>query len=124
MKGRSANRAAGKYGNVRSGGYASRKEHSRALVLQAMQQAGKIRDLREQVSYDLIPAQREAAGGGVHSRPGRVIERACRYVADFVYTDARTGLTVVEDAKGVRTPVYKIKKKLMLWVHGIRIQEV
>ena len=48
---------------------------------------------------------------------------ACKYVADFVYTDVETGETVVEDTKGFRTDVYKIKRKLMLKVHGIKIKE-
>ena len=45
------------------------------------------------------------------------------YVADFVYLDEQ-GKTVVEDAKGVRTKDYIIKRKLMLWLHNIRIREV
>ena len=49
----------------------------------------------------------------------------------FVYREARTGPTggtewvdVVEDAKGVKTEAYKIKKKLMLDRFGIQIREV
>jgi hypothetical protein len=45
-----------------------------------------------------------------------------KYIADFVYK--HRGITVVEDAKGVKTQGYSIKKKLMLWIHGIEIQEV
>ena len=77
--------------------------------------AGEITNLRRQVPYILIPAQRD-------NRTGKLLERECRYIADFVYSDE--GFTVVEDAKGMRTDVYKIKKKLMLQVHGIRVQEV
>lgn len=44
------------------------------------------------------------------------------YIADFVYHE--DGMQVVEDTKGVRTADYIIKRKLMLWVHGIRIKEV
>ena len=54
--------------------------------------------------------------------PGRVIERELSYFADFVYQE--NGETVVEDAKGYRTEVFRIKKKLMLYIHGIRIREV
>lgn len=50
--------------------------------------------------------------------------RAVRYIADFVYLDAATGKIVVEDVKGVKTEVYKLKRKLMLFFHGIRIKEV
>lgn len=95
------------------GGHASRHENRRAAQLKLMQRAGIISDLREQVPYLLIPAQRDDSG--------HVVERACSYVADFVYT--RDGTTVVEDTKGVRTKEYIIKRKLMLHIHGIRILE-
>lgn len=103
-----------KYHARKSGGYDSRKEHRRANELRLLQRAGVISGLREQVRYELIPAQR--------GPDGRVVERACHYVADFVYTDQH-GNTVVEDVKGVRTDVYRIKRKLMLHVHGIAIVE-
>ncbi len=109
-------RGRSKYGNIRAGEHASRKEHRRAAELRIMQRAGLIADLQEQVPYVLIPAQRDA--------DGRLIERACSYIADFVYTDTATGQTVVEDTKGVRTKEYIIKRKLMLHVHGIRIREI
>lgn len=103
-----------KYGARRSGGYASRKERRRASELKLLQRAGEISNLREQVKYVLIPTQRDSAG--------KLLERECSYYADFVYT--RNGDTVVEDTKGVRTPEYKIKRKLMLQVHGISIVEI
>lgn len=103
-----------KYGARRSGGYDSRKEHSRANELKLMQRAGLISNLREQVKYVLIPAQRDSSG--------KLLERECAYYADFVYD--RDGVTVVEDTKGFRTPEYKIKRKLMLRVHGISITEL
>ncbi len=89
-----------KYGAKRSGGYASRKEHRRACELKMKQRAGLITGLREQVRYELIPAQQG--------------ERSCSYVADFVYVDNASGEAVVEDTKGVRTKEYVIKRKLML----------
>ena len=103
-----------KYHAQRSGGYDSRKEHRRANELRLMQRAGLITNLREQVAFELIPVQR-----GID---GKVIERACSYIADFVYTDEH-GNTVVEDTKGLKTKEYIIKRKLMLHVHGIRISE-
>lgn len=103
-----------KYHAEKSGGYASRKEHRRANELKLLQRAGIIKHLREQVTYELIPTQRDVNG--------KVIERACSYVADFVYTD-KDGNLIVEDTKGMRTEVYRIKRKLMLHVHGIRILE-
>lgn len=110
-------RKSNKYHNVKTRGYDSAKEAERARVLHLLEKAGKISDLREQVRFELIPAQRE-------NGDGKVVERACFYIADFVYVDNSTGETVVEDAKGVRTDTYVIKRKLMLWVHGIKIKEV
>ena len=106
---------ASKYHACKAGGYDSRKEYRRARQLKIMQQQGLISGLREQVTFELIPAQRDA--------DGKVLERSCSYRADFVYKDS-DGRTVVEDAKGYRTPVYRIKRKLMLKVHGVRISEV
>lgn len=103
-----------KYGAVRSGGYDSKKEHSRACQLQFMQRAGLIKNLKEQVRFELIPAQKDANGNDV---------KPCCYFADFVYNDL-SGRQIVEDTKGVRTDVYKIKKKLMLQVFGITITEL
>lgn len=103
-----------KYHAKKVGGHASKKEHNRANQLKLMQRAGVISGLREQVSYEVIPAQRDSAG--------KLLEHACRYVADFVYYN-ENGELVVEDTKGFKTPEYKIKRKLMLLVHGIRIKE-
>lgn len=103
-----------KYGAEKVGGHDSKKEHSRANQLKLMQLAGEISDLREQVPFELIPTQRDKAGN--------LLEKKCCYRADFVYNDKKGNL-IVEDTKGVRTADYKIKKKLMLFVHGIRIKE-
>lgn len=103
----------------------SGKEYSRWCELCLLARAGEISGLRRQVPYNLIPPQREpdtvGARGGV--KPGKLIERGVDYIADFVYRD-KAGNTVVEDAKGVRTKEYIIKRKLMLWVNGIRVREV
>lgn len=114
-----------KYGARKSGGYDSCKEHRRANELKMMQRAGLISNLREQVPYEIIPAQYSECYDGYNKKMVRILlERSCRYIADFVYTDNNTGQTVVEDTKGVRTKEYIIKRKLMLYVHGIRIKEV
>lgn len=105
---------ANKYHAEKVGGHASKKEHKRAGELALMLRAGLISDLREQVRYELIPAQYD---------DGKLIERQCAYIADFVYRD-ESGELVVEDTKGVRTSEYIIKRKLMLKVHGIRIKEI
>ena len=90
-----------------------------------LQKLGSIKDLQRQVKFELIPTQREpdtiGKRGGIHK--GKVIENGVNYIADFVYTDCNSGETVVEDSKGLRTKDYIIKRKLMLFIHGIRILE-
>ena len=104
----------------------SRKEAKRWLELSLFEKAGVISDLQRQVKFILIPAQREpdtvGARGGI--KKGKVIEKECAYIADFVYKDLTLNESVVEDTKGYRTKDYIIKRKLMLYVHGIRIKEV
>ncbi len=79
-----------------------------------LQKAGIITELQEQVVFELIPNQ--------YDESGKLLERACKYKADFVYK--QNGITVVEDTKGTKTKDYAIKRKLMLYIHGIRIHEV
>lgn len=120
-----SSRRRNKYGAQRVGEHASRKEHNRSNTLKLWQRMGVISDLREQVPFVLIPAQYGECGTDLKGKPVRVcVERSCKYVADFVYTDTETGQTVVEDTKGMRTKEYIIKRKLMLYIHGIRIKEV
>jgi hypothetical protein len=89
------------------------KEYRRFCDLSLLERAGKITNLQRQVPFELIPSQRI---------DGKVAERACNYIADFVYE--KDGQQVVEDTKGFKTKDYIIKRKLMLHVHGIRINEV
>lgn len=91
----------------------SLKEGRRYQELRLMERAGVIKDLKTQVPFQLIPAQRDEAG--------KVIEKSVSYYADFTYWE--NGRFVVEDTKGARTDVYKLKRKLMLQVHGLRILE-
>lgn len=102
----------------------SKHERDRYCELLILQKAGQISDLRCQVAFRLVPEQRgpDTLGPRGGRRRGRLQEKAVVYVADFVYQ--KDGKTVVEDAKGVRTKDYIIKRKLMLWLHGIRIVEV
>ena len=55
-------------------------------------------------------------------KKGKLLEKSCSYIADFTYND-RGGNYIVEDVKGKRTKEYIIKKKLMLYFHGVRIKE-
>ena len=80
-----------------------------------LERSGYISDLKLQVKYVLIPAQKDESG--------KVLERECSYIADFVYFDQKAQRTVVEDAKGFKTKDYIIKRKLMLERYGIRIRE-
>lgn len=113
-----------KYGNrkvtVNGIRFDSQKEARRWQELLLLERADKISDLRRQVRYELIPVQRIN---------GKCVERAVYYIADFVYRD-ENGHLVVEDVKGYRDPQsagyakFVLKRKLMLWVHHIRIREV
>lgn len=109
----------------------SKKEAKRYMLLKEKAEKGQISSLQRQVKFTLIPEQREpdtiGPRGGV--KKGKVLERECSYIADFVYLEkdpeAITGwTTVVEDTKGFRTTDYKIKRKLMLYMNGIRIREI
>lgn len=112
--------------------FASKKEAKRYTELKALEAAGQIQELELQKKYLLIPSQREPDTIGPKGRikKGKVIERECAYVADFVYREvipfcnASDCPQIVEDTKGKRTKDYIIKRKLMLYIHGIRIKEV
>jgi hypothetical protein len=111
----------------------SKAEFIRWCELRILERAGRISDLKRQVKYELIPAQREASTevykGGPQKglpKPGAIIERAVNYVADFCYY--QDGKYIVEDVKGCKKgaayDLFVIKRKLMLKVHGIRVTEV
>ena len=93
----------------------SHREARRYQELQLLLRAGEISQLEMQKKYTLIPAQKKPSGG---------TERAVTYTADFVYIDNRTGKETVEDAKGMKTQQYIIRRKLMLYIHGIEVIEV
>lgn len=102
----------------------SKKEARRYCELSLLAKAGKVTDLQMQVKFVLIPAQYEpdTIGKRGGKKRGKLIERECSYVADFVYTE--DGKRIVEDTKGFRTKDFIIKRKLMLYIHGIRINEI
>lgn len=108
----------------------SLKERNRWNELNLLQRAGKITDLQRQVKFVLIPTQYEryerySKKTGKRLKDGiRVVEKEVSYYADFVYM--KDGEKVVEDTKSeaTKTKDYIIKRKLMLWVHNIRIKEV
>jgi hypothetical protein len=97
-----------KYNAKRCGKYASQKEANYSAKLALWQRLGAIRNLKEQVRFELIPKDE--------------LGRAVVYVADFVFDD-RFGHHVL-DTKGFRTKEYILKRRLMWKVHGIKIEEV
>lgn len=109
-------------------------EYKRYRELLLLQRTGEISDLRRQVPFELIPAQYEDIPTGEFyvrgERKGQekikrvCVEQSVVYNADFVYT--MDGKTVVEDTKSdpTKTKDYIIKRKLMLYVNGIKIREV
>lgn len=114
----------------------SLKEMRRYKELLLLEKAGAIQDLQLQVKFELIPAQYESIETGEYYKRGTkkgqpktkdiCIEQSLVYVADFVYMEA--GKKVVEDVKGYKEGsaynIFKIKRKLALWIHGIKIKEV
>ena len=110
----------------------SKKELKRYQELLLLQRAGAISDLQTQVEFELIPAIFEEVPTGEFYKVGPkkgqpkmksvCIEQSVKYVADFVYYE--NGKKVVEDTKGFKTADYIIKRKLMLYIHKIRIREV
>ena len=92
----------------------SKREARRYGQLKLLARTGQITDLRLQVPFILAPSVKYAKA--TRAKP------ALKYTADFVYT--ADGRQVVEDAKGVKTEAYVVRKHLMMSVHGIEIQEV
>ena len=103
----------GKYGAVRTTvdgiSFASKKEALTYGGLMLAQKMGEIADLKLQPRIDCC-----VVGYG----------KICTYVADFYYFDKRKQKPMWVDAKGFKTPVYKLKKKLVLALTGIEITEV
>lgn len=122
-----------KYGNTKITvdgiQFDSKREAARYQELQLLERAGVISFLQRQTKFQLIPDQ-HAPSNAVYTKgprkgqrkPGKLLEKECSYIADFCYI--QNGETVVEDVKGYRTEVYRIKKKLMLERYGIQIREV
>lgn len=93
--------------------FASKAEAARYLELVLLQRAGAIRDLELQPAFPITVYGRD---GSPHT--------PIVYVADFRYRSGQEGILVVEDVKGVRTPVYRLKKKLVEAQYGITITEI
>jgi len=98
-----------KYGNKKNVvdgiKFDSLKEANRYCVLKLLAYAGEIQDLKLQVSFPFV-VNRVKIGS---------------YKADFVYS--KNGAIVVEDVKGIKTQVYRLKKKLLKAIYNIDIIE-
>ena len=91
----------------------SKREAKRYNELKLMQAGNLISDLRLQVPYVLVEAQK----GGIRK------ELALKYIADFVYYNKLIKDTIIEDVKGVKTPIYIAKRKMMKAL-GFEITEI
>lgn len=80
----------------------SKAEAERYIDLKTLEHWGTIKDLRLQPTYELQPS---------YKKNGKTVRKIV-YKADFEYFDCRTGKVIVEDVKGVKTAVYKLKKKI------------
>lgn len=94
----------------------SQKEAKRYTELKKLEEMGSIRDLSLQVQFELVPSFEIVIDGKKRKR------RPITYVADFVYYKGNE--KIIEDVKGLRTPVYKIKKKLFEYRYHETIREV
>lgn len=85
----------------------SKLEAARYCELKMMKQAKKIRDLKLQPEFILIPS---------FKKNGKTY-RKCSYIADFSYFDVEKGKMVIEDVKGFKTEVFKLKRKLFEYLY-------
>lgn len=110
--------AGNKYGNIKTEvdgiKFDSKKEANRYQELKLLKSIGKIENLKLQPRYELQPKYR------INGRNIRNLE----YKADFEYIDKKTGEIITEDVKGMKTPVYKIKKKLFEYKYNREIKEI
>lgn len=93
----------------------SKREAERYQELKLMEETDFISFLVLQPKFLIQEGYRDSAGKWV---------RPIEYVADFQYYDDLEDRQVVEDVKGVKTAVYRLKKKLVEKKYGIEITEV
>lgn len=121
-----------KYGNrkvtIEGINFDSEREAKRYLILKEHQNKGDISDLKLQVVYELIPAIKELKTVVLKTKTIQkevTIQQAITYRCDFTYIKDKK--LIVEDVKispKMLPPEYKLKKKLLRYVHGIDIREV
>jgi Protein of unknown function (DUF1064) len=103
----------------------STKEAKRYRELRLLEKAGVIRDLELQPRYPIVVRELKDPGGRTLYVPAAWITCG-HYTADFRYVDAETAATVVEDVKstGTKTTAYRLRKRLVEAIHGVKIVEV
>lgn len=94
--------------------FASQREGARYLELQLLEKAGEIKELELQPKFPIYVCRRQ--NGELHE--------AFKYVADFRYREGPRGVLVIEDVKGMKTALYRLKKKAFELQYGIEIREV
>ena len=92
--------------------FPSKKEAKRYSELKALEAAGEIRGLELQPTFDL------------YTFSGGTFVAVCKYKADFRYLDMRSKRWIVEDVKGMLTPIYRLKRKWLKLQNGIEIVEI
>lgn len=114
------------------------QEYRRFCELRLLERAGEITNLKRQVEFELIPAQYEERETGEFYKRGErkgepkmktvCLEQSVKYTADFAYYEK--GKYIVEDVKGYQDPAsagyakFILKRKMMLYFHGIKIKEI
>ena len=112
-----------KFNNHKGGGFDSDQEKRRYHELLLLERAGIIHGLKRQVHFQLTPTVREPDTYGPRGgkKQGKVILQKSEYIADFTYYQGED--FIVEDVKGMRTPEYILKKKMLYHLKGIMIHE-
>ena len=94
--------------------FASKREAKRYCELKMLERVGQVKELELQPKFPLYVCGRK--NGELH--------QVCVYIADFRYRTGVNGVLIIEDAKGMKTPTYRLKKKMVEAQYGIEIQEV
>lgn len=92
----------------------SKKEANRYSELKLLERANKIKNLQLQPKFLLQDS---------FKKNGKSY-KAITYIADFAYYDNDLKKIVIEDTKGMKTEVYKIKKKMFEYKYNIEIKEI
>jgi len=98
----------------------SKKEATRYWQLKQLEKAGRVTDLELQPRFEIDVRRLDDPLGDTY--------HIGFYKADFKYKETESHppynkVEVIEDAKGMRTPIYKLKKRLVEALYGIEVKE-